>query len=63
MIDIGGGELIVIVLGILLLFGPDKIPDIMKTIRSQTSKYEQAKKDIAKEITSITDNVKKDLKL
>lgn len=63
MFDIGGGELIVIVLGILLLFGPDKIPDIMKTVRSQTSKFEQAKKDIAKEITSITDNVKKDLKL
>jgi hypothetical protein len=35
----------------------------MKTVRSQTSRFEQAKKDIAKEITSITDSVKKDLKL
>jgi sec-independent protein translocase protein TatA len=62
MFDIGGGELIVILLGILLLFGPDKLPDILKTIRTGTSKINQAKSEIQKEISSITSDISSDIK-
>ncbi len=63
MFDIGGGELIVILLGILLLFGPDKLPEIIKTIRSGKSRIDEAKKEISKEINSFTNDIKKDLNL
>ena len=62
MFDIGGSELIVILLGILILFGPDKLPDILKTIRSGTNKINQAKNEITKEITSITSDLDKNIK-
>lgn len=62
MFDIGGGEFIVILLGILILFGPDKLPDIMKTIRSGTNKINQAKSEITKEINSITSDLNSDIK-
>jgi len=32
MFDIGGGELIVIILAVILLFGPKKIPEIMSNL-------------------------------
>lgn len=67
MFDIGGGELIVILLGILVLFGPDKLPDILKTIRSGSNKINQAKNEIQKELNSFTSemgsDIKKNLKL
>ena len=62
MFDIGGSELMVILLGILILFGPDKLPDILKTIRSGTNKINQAKNEITKEITSITSDLDKNKK-
>jgi sec-independent protein translocase protein TatA len=62
MFDIGGGELMVILLGILILFGPDKLPDIMKTIRSGTNKINQAKSEISKEISSFTSGINSDIK-
>ncbi|OGU60906.1 MAG: hypothetical protein A2X64_11215 [Ignavibacteria bacterium GWF2_33_9] len=62
MFDIGGSELMVILLGILILFGPDKLPDILKTIRSGTNKINQAKNEITKEITSITSDLDKNIK-
>lgn len=62
MFDIGGGELVVILLGILILFGPDKLPDILKTIRSGSSKINQAKNEITKEISSITSDINSDIK-
>lgn len=63
MFDIGGGELIVILLGILLLFGPEKLPEIIKAIRSGKTKIEEAKKEISKEISSFTNDIKKDLNI
>lgn len=63
MFDIGGGELIVILLGILLLFGPDKLPDIVRTIRTSKTKIDEAKKEISKEINSFTKDIRKDLNL
>ncbi len=61
MFDIGGGELMVILLGILILFGPEKLPDILKTIRSGASKLDEAKKEIQKELNSFTTEIKKNI--
>jgi Sec-independent protein translocase protein TatA len=48
-------------LGILILFGPEKLPDILKTIRSGASKLDEAKKEIQKEINSFTTEIKKNI--
>ncbi|MGB9702125.1 MAG: twin-arginine translocase TatA/TatE family subunit [Candidatus Kapaibacteriota bacterium] len=61
MFDIGGGELMVILLGILILFGPEKLPDILKTVRSGSEKINQAKSEIQKEITNFTNDIKKNI--
>jgi sec-independent protein translocase protein TatA len=61
MFDIGGGELMVILLGILILFGPEKLPDILKTVRTGSAKINQAKSEIQKEITSFTNDIKKNI--
>jgi sec-independent protein translocase protein TatA len=61
MFDIGGGELMVILLGILILFGPEKLPDILKTVRTGSAKINQAKSEIQKELTSFTNDIKKNI--
>lgn len=61
MFDIGGGELMVILLGILILFGPEKLPDILKTVRSGSEKINQAKSEIQKEINNFTNDIKKNI--
>lgn len=48
LFDISGGELILIILAIVLLFGPSKLPGIIKQYKSGMSKL-QAMKD---EVTS-----------
>lgn len=57
MFDIGGGELIVIVLAILVLFGPKKIPEIaqmigkgMQQFKKAQAQFENQLKDIQKDI-------------
>ena len=66
MFDIGGGELVLVVLLILLLFGPNKIPEIAKYFRkgvTEVRKVQQQFKDQIDEITTEIDNtVKEDIK-
>jgi len=66
MFDIGGGELILIVLLILMLFGPNKIPEIAKYFRkgvTEVRKAQQQFKDQIDEITTEIDNtIKEDSK-
>ena len=63
MFDIGGPELLLIILAIILLFGPEKMPEIFGYIRKGSAKYQQAKNDITKGITSITDDITKEMPL
>ncbi len=53
MFDIGGGELIVIILAIILLFGPKKIPEIMKALGTGISKIRQAQSELKHQINEI----------
>ena len=41
----GGGEWIIIILGILLLFGGKKIPELMKGLGSGIKEFKKAAKD------------------
>ncbi|HPD34022.1 MAG TPA: twin-arginine translocase TatA/TatE family subunit [Candidatus Kapabacteria bacterium] len=59
MFDIGGPELLVIILAIILLFGPEKMPEILGYVRKGTAKYQHAKNEFTKEINSITESVTK----
>ena len=67
MFGIGGGELILIVFVVLMLFGSDKIPDIARTMGKAMAQLKNATNDIKSEIQkgaeangldskSITDN-------
>ncbi|MBI9066716.1 MAG: twin-arginine translocase TatA/TatE family subunit [Salinivirgaceae bacterium] len=69
---LGGPEIILIVLAILILFGGKKIPELMKGLgkgikefKNVTSDSEIGKEinDIKKEINSVTDNIKNSTKL
>ncbi len=51
MFGIGGGEFIVIILIVLMLFGSDKIPDIARTLGKALRQLKDATNDIKSEIT------------
>lgn len=59
MFDIGGGELILIVLVILLLFGPKKIPEFAKMLRRGIIEMKKAQSQFQTHIDDISDEIKK----
>jgi len=54
MFDVGGGELLFIVLIILLLFGPKKIPELMRNIGSGLRHFRRAQEDLTRQIRDIS---------
>jgi sec-independent protein translocase protein TatA len=50
MFGIGGGELILILFVVLMLFGSDKIPDIARTMGKTMAQLKNATNDIKSEI-------------
>jgi len=63
MFDIGGGELILIVLAFVVLFGPKKVPEVTKMLGKGLRKIKDAQtelkshiKDIEKEIENNDNN-------
>lgn len=61
MFDVGGGELLFILLVIILLFGPEKIPELSRLINKGMRKVRQAQSQIQSEITNITREINADL--
>jgi len=59
--DISGGELIIIVAVIFLLFGPKKIPEIARTLGKGMSDLRRATEQIRNEISKGTDEVKREV--
>ncbi len=53
MFDVGGGELLLIILVILILFGPEKIPEIARFVNKGLQKIRQAQSQIQTELNSI----------
>ncbi len=62
MFDIGGGEIFLIVIVVLLLFGPKKIPEVAKTISNGMNKLKNAQQEFSKEITNIKDEMNDSIK-
>lgn len=50
MFGIGGGEFLLIILVVLMLFGSDKIPDIARTLGKVIKQLKHATEDIKSEI-------------
>lgn len=58
MFDIGLPELLVIGVVILLMFGPEKLPDIARTLGKGMQKVKQAQMQLTNEINSVKEEMK-----
>ena len=58
---IGGSEILLILLAILLLFGSDKLPDFARSLGKGLQEFKKATDDIKREITESTADVKRDI--
>ena len=59
--DVSGGELILILLAIFLLFGPNKIPEIARSVGKTLYKFRKYTSDIQEEVDKAIDPIKKEL--
>ena len=57
--NLGAGEIILIVLVVLLLFGAKKIPELARGIGKGMSEFKKGLKDVENEIKSADDDSKK----
>lgn len=60
-LDISSGELIIIILAIVLIFGPRKIPDIARQLGKGMNEVRRVTNDIRREIREESNKVKDDL--
>jgi len=60
-LSISGGEIILIVLVVYLVFGPKKIPELARMLGKGMNELRRATDDIRKEITKETGNIKKEM--
>ena len=58
---IGGGELMLVVLAVLLLFGSDKIPELARMLGKGVREFKKATEEIKREIGSETKDLKDDI--
>lgn len=54
--SLGGGELILIALVILLLFGGKKIPELMKSLGKGVKSFKDGMNEIEKDIKDVNNN-------
>lgn len=57
--NLGAGEIIIIALVILLLFGGKKIPELMKGLGKGVKSFKQGMEDVEKEIGDLDADIKK----
>ena len=57
---IGGGEIFLIVLVVLIFFGADKIPEVARGLGKAMREFKRATDDIKEEFTRSTEEVKRD---
>lgn len=57
--NLGAGEIILIVLVVLLLFGAKKIPELARGIGKGMSEFKKGLKDVESEIKSADTDIKK----
>ena len=61
--NVGGMEIIVILLFVLMFFGSKSIPGLARTLGKGMREIQHASDEIKREIRSTGDNIKKDLQL
>lgn len=54
MFDVGGGELLLIMLAVLLLFGPKKIPEVAQMVGKGIRQFRKAQEDLTQQIRDIS---------
>ncbi|MCQ9207010.1 MAG: twin-arginine translocase TatA/TatE family subunit [Omnitrophica bacterium] len=59
MFKFGMGELVIILLIVLLLFGASRLPEIAKALGKSIKEFKKAGKEIKDDITEVTDDEKK----
>ena len=59
MFDVGGPELLVIILAIIVLFGPEKIPEFTQLVGKGMQKVRQAQSQFQSQLQDIQDEVNK----
>lgn len=57
MFDVGGGELILIILAVIVLFGPNKIPEIAKTISKGYKQFRDVQSELSKQISTVKEEI------
>lgn len=57
MFDVGGGELILIVLAIIVLFGPKKIPEIAQMISKGMRQFKSAQTELKSQFDSVKNEI------
>lgn len=50
MFDVGGGELLLILLAVVLLFGPKQLPDLARKLGNFTKTVRNTTREIKKEL-------------
>lgn len=61
ILSIGGGEILLILFAVLMLFGANSIPDVAKTMGKVMREFNKATNEIKKEFNDATSDIKKDL--
>ncbi|MEN3026701.1 MAG: twin-arginine translocase TatA/TatE family subunit [Chlorobiota bacterium] len=54
MFDIGGGELLVILLAILLLFGPKHLPELSRTLGKGWRQLQKAQEELREQLRELS---------
>lgn len=57
MFDVGGGELLLIVIAILLLFGPEKLPELARSFGKGMSHLRKAQTEFQRNLNAMADEV------
>jgi TatA/E family protein of Tat protein translocase len=60
-LDVSGGELLVIIIVIFLVFGPNKMPEIARQIGKAMNQMKKATNDISREFTNQTSDLRNEL--
>ncbi len=62
LLFISGGEIFIIMIVVLLLFGANKIPEIARGLGKGRREFKKATDDIKKEINDSSNNIVEDVK-
>lgn len=57
--DLGGGEILVVLTAVLLLFGTDKLPGMARSVGRGLRSFNDAKKEIQNELERSIKDIKK----